>query len=345
MGKVIAMLKKKECILLCGEENGKKPEITITIPTYQRRKYLKTAIDSTLNQVGYSKYYEVIVVDNEVAVNGEKTETEQLMESYQDERLFYYKNICNVGMVGNWNQCVALTKGKWVAMLHDDDCIDSNYLERIDWYINKYPQGDCFIPNRKEIDGEGREITTGRWYKRNKSIFHRIEKQRVMKKREMDDRMRGHNHYGSPSAGVIFKKECAEAINGFDESVRVLADWDFFVRFREKYTIYGLNEVLASYRWAVNVGYWFRAKEPMAGIKDTLHCILLTAKSISFKSEKKRNQWIDLHKSLIYIENKDCLNEGYKELGIDKPNCVDYCRGYIFAIIRRMYIFLRIFYT
>lgn len=176
------MLEKKECILISGKED-KVPEITIAIPTYNRVGYLKKAVDSALNQRNYNKYYQVIVVDNEAEFEGDKSETEKLIDTYQDERLLYYRNVKNVGMNGNWNQCIALTRGKWVAMLHDDDCIDENYLERITYYIKKYPDAKCLIPNKREIDGQDQLLKNGGQQKKNRRLTRQIRKQGVMKKK------------------------------------------------------------------------------------------------------------------------------------------------------------------
>lgn len=40
------------------------PKITIAIPTYKRPELLKEALDSAINQIGYTEY-EIIVVDND----------------------------------------------------------------------------------------------------------------------------------------------------------------------------------------------------------------------------------------------------------------------------------------
>ena len=100
------------------------PKVTIAIPTYKRAHLLKEAVDSALNQVGYTNY-DIIVVDN----NSERNDdTEKLMSTYQNSRVSYYKNAENIQMFGNWNRLYTLAKGEWVVMLHDDDLLYDDYL-------------------------------------------------------------------------------------------------------------------------------------------------------------------------------------------------------------------------
>lgn len=105
--------------LVSGGNKESHPLITVAIPTYKRATTLKETLDSVLTQDDVGDV-EIIVVDN----NPERgDETEQLMATYQDSRLRYYKNETNLGMTGNWNRLYTLAKGEWVCMLHDDDCL------------------------------------------------------------------------------------------------------------------------------------------------------------------------------------------------------------------------------
>lgn len=101
------------------------PFVTIAIPTYKRPDLLRETIDSALNQKSEVQY-EVLIVDNNPERNDE---TEKLINSYNDNRIRYYKNNENIGMIGNWNRLYTLARGEWVVMIHDDDLLCVNYLE------------------------------------------------------------------------------------------------------------------------------------------------------------------------------------------------------------------------
>lgn len=77
---------------------GELPKISVTIPTYNRKKMLKRAIDSVLAQ-DY-KNIEVIVSDN-ASTDG----TDTLMQEYaNDSRIIYIRNSENIGPVKNGRQ-------------------------------------------------------------------------------------------------------------------------------------------------------------------------------------------------------------------------------------------------
>lgn len=101
------------------------PLFTIIIPTYQRAKYLKEAIDSAITQETDIPY-EIIVCNN----GFDKKDTNDLMEQYREIPGFsYYVNESNIGMVGNWNRLFVLARTKYVIMLHDDDVISSQFIK------------------------------------------------------------------------------------------------------------------------------------------------------------------------------------------------------------------------
>lgn len=110
-------------------ENDENIQVTIAIPTYNRPKSLKNAINSALQQKGNFNY-EVIVIDNYDEGNAAN---EQLLKEIiaQHSNVLYYRNDKNIGMMGNWNRCYQLARGKWVLLLHDDDALCDSYLETV----------------------------------------------------------------------------------------------------------------------------------------------------------------------------------------------------------------------
>lgn len=115
------------------------PRFTIAIPTFKRAETLREALESVLNQ-DTSEQFEVIVSDNNPERNDE---TETLMAEYADvPNLTYIKNSNNLGMVGNWNRLPLLTRGKYMVILHDDDCIAPFFLSSATVLLEKCPDAD-----------------------------------------------------------------------------------------------------------------------------------------------------------------------------------------------------------
>jgi len=118
--------KKEDSILIQGELPKENPYVSIVIPTYKRPDLLKQAIDSALNQKTKISY-EILVIDDDPTRN---TETEELLKTYNQKNILYYKNKHNMKAVKNWNQGFTLANGEYITMLHDDDLLHSNFLEK-----------------------------------------------------------------------------------------------------------------------------------------------------------------------------------------------------------------------
>lgn len=99
------------------------PSVTIAIPTYNRGdKYLKESLDSSLGQT-YSNI-EILISDNCSTDN-----TPEVIGSYKDSRIRYFRQKRNLGQRGNMNFLLQQAKGDYFLMLHDDDSIDSDFIE------------------------------------------------------------------------------------------------------------------------------------------------------------------------------------------------------------------------
>lgn len=114
----------------------KTPYISIVIPTYNRLDLLQEAIASAVNQKDVNFDYEIIIVDNSQD-EFEHSKKQKMIEEFACDRIYYYQNEINIGGFGNWNRCIELARGNWIAMLHDDDLLKTNYLELIQNIINR----------------------------------------------------------------------------------------------------------------------------------------------------------------------------------------------------------------
>lgn len=111
------------------------PRFTIAIPTFRRAETLRETLKSALNQ-DTTEPYEIVVSDN----NPERgDETEVLMKEYANvPNLTYIKNSQNLGMTGNWNRLPLMTRGEYMVILHDDDCIAPFFISSAAILLNKY---------------------------------------------------------------------------------------------------------------------------------------------------------------------------------------------------------------
>ena len=99
-------------------------KVTVAIPTFNRASLLGQTIDSVLKQ-SY-KNFEIIVSDNCSSDN-----TGALVAGYHDKRIVYFRQIENLGMVGNWNFCLQQATGEFFLLLSDDDLLEQDAIERL----------------------------------------------------------------------------------------------------------------------------------------------------------------------------------------------------------------------
>ena len=114
-------------------------KISVLIPAY-KRNFLKKAIESVLCQSYVS--FELIIVDD---CSPEKLD--EIVESFHDERIRYYKNKENIGginVVENWNKCLEYAEGEYVLCMGDDDELLPNCLLDYVGLIEKFPMLEVY---------------------------------------------------------------------------------------------------------------------------------------------------------------------------------------------------------
>ncbi len=93
--------------------------ISVIIPTYNRANKISKAIQSILNQS--FKDFEIIIMDDNSQDN-----TKEIVLSFNDERIKYYKNINNLGQIKNMQEGVQKAQNEWIIFLSDDDYYENN---------------------------------------------------------------------------------------------------------------------------------------------------------------------------------------------------------------------------
>ena len=99
------------------------PSVTIAIPTYNRGgSYLKDALKSATSQT----YQNLEII---VSNNCSEDDTEEIVKSFNDPRIRYFRQNTNIGMTNNLKFCLEQTKGDYFLLLADDDMIDSDFAD------------------------------------------------------------------------------------------------------------------------------------------------------------------------------------------------------------------------
>lgn len=97
-------------------------KFSLLIPSYNGEDVISDAIKSVLSQ-SY-KNYEIIINDDHSTDS-----TAQVIGSFKDKRIRFFKNKKNLGYPGNLNECLKHAKGDIVYLLGQDDILSSNALQ------------------------------------------------------------------------------------------------------------------------------------------------------------------------------------------------------------------------
>jgi len=198
-------------------------KVSIIITTHNYGKYLKQCLESALNQ-RYDNY-EIVVVND-----GSTDNTAEILEHYQEVHRDKFKVITldGVGLAKACNIGVRSSSGKYVVRCDADDYFDENLLFIEANILDKDKTIHMVFPDYYRVNKYGEIIDYCRKLKVNAEV-------------KLLDR--------SPlAAGAMFRRKCFDVIGGYNEELRYQEDYDFWIRFIDKFNVYNVNLPLMYYR-------------------------------------------------------------------------------------------------
>jgi glycosyltransferase involved in cell wall biosynthesis len=113
------------------------------------RKYTSFAIDSLLNQT--QAKFDVHIFDDASPDN-----TQEIIERNYTEKVYYHRNLENIGYVSNINLCLGLAKYyDWIGILHDDDYHLGESVATVLAYAENYPNAGIIFSKYNDMDQHG----------------------------------------------------------------------------------------------------------------------------------------------------------------------------------------------
>lgn len=103
------------------KNNDKKPRVSVIMPVYNSEKFLRTAIDSILNQT-FTDFELIILHDPSTDRSWE------IITSYTDPRIRPVNNESRLGISGTLNKGIELAQGVYIARMDGDDVSLPNRL-------------------------------------------------------------------------------------------------------------------------------------------------------------------------------------------------------------------------
>lgn len=181
--------------------------------------YLKDAINSILNQ-SFSDF-ELLILDD-----CPEDDREEVIKSFQDKRIKYFKNDKNLGIASSRNKLVELAKGEYLAVMdHDDLTIQKRFTEQV-----------------KVLDSHPEIGVVGCWIER--FPLKKVAKYPEHNKEIEEYLMQG---CGIPHTGAMIRKTVLKNVR-YEKEFSPSEDYALWCRLLGKTEFYNIQKVLMKYR-------------------------------------------------------------------------------------------------
>jgi glycosyltransferase involved in cell wall biosynthesis len=207
------------------------PKVSVCIPVRNGGDFLPLAVDSVLQQSFDD--YELIIVDNCSTDRTVKWIEERLSAA---PRIRFYKNATNIGLVGNFNACLAHAKGEYIKFLCADDLLLPDGVRRMSEALDADSSVALVTGGRRLINEGALTLSTQRYA---------AENVRLPGTDVINRCIFGKNYIGEPSA-VMFRRTAAQ--RGFQESLPHLMDLEMWFHLLEQGSMVNLADEVCAIR-------------------------------------------------------------------------------------------------
>lgn len=109
------------------------PLVSVVIPTYERPDFLRHALATAVGQT--YRNLEIIVHDN-----ASTADIGPVVAAFADPRVRLYRNSSNIGQTANLAAGIARCRGKYLALLGDDDAWYAEMIEELVAPLERHPE-------------------------------------------------------------------------------------------------------------------------------------------------------------------------------------------------------------
>jgi len=198
------------------------PQTSVVISTYNRAQRLRRAVNSVLTQT--LDDFELIIVDN-----ASMDQTPEVARGFNDPRVRYIRHERNKGGSAARNTGIKSARGRFIALLDDDDEWFPQKLEKQIRKIQQVPAQIGLIYVGSEIFDEDKQKIVGVNHPKFRGqVYERLLLSTII---------------GSVSSALI-RKECFDQVGLFDEELTSCQDWDMWLRIARRYEFDFLPDIL-----------------------------------------------------------------------------------------------------
>jgi len=213
------------------------PKVSISVPLYNKEKYIGRTISSLLSQT-FSDF-ELIICDN-----ASSDKSLEIVSSFNDPRIKIFTEKETNWDGSNWNKCVTLSSGKYVALFHADDLYDPQIIEKQVKAFEKYPELGAVFTRAYTIDEK--DAVMGEMFADEALIKSETVNLDAALRSYIET---GRGSFICPSATILKSVYDNIGLYRLPEGIYKFGnDYDLYFRVLEKYPIKILPEKLVKYR-------------------------------------------------------------------------------------------------
>lgn len=219
--------------------------VSVCIPTYNGVEFIEDCINSVCAQT--YKNIEILIIDDQ-----SQDATLEIAQRYSlnDPRIRVEVNPQNLGLVGNWNNCLQKAGGQWIKFVFQDDLIMPRCIEEMMGAAQSSgkPLVSC---DRNFIYEAGVDEATRLFYEKNRSdIAHFYAATKVISPKEAIQialNRPGANFFGEPTA-VLFHRDAVQRVGLFNPHLISACDFEYWTRIAVHFGCAHVGEELATFR-------------------------------------------------------------------------------------------------
>jgi len=209
------------------------PRVSVVMPSYRHEVYIAEAISSVLGQSMAD--LELIVVDD-ASPDGSNA----VISRFDDERLVHIPLETNVGASAAMNVAVRRARAPLVAVCNSDDVWEQDKLARQIALLERLPDCAALFSDATWIDAVGQPVGERG---AGPTVFTQKNRTRHLWLKRLAE---GGNCLCHPS--VLLRREVYAECGLYDEYLRQLPDYDFWLRLLQKHPIHVMPEKLVRFR-------------------------------------------------------------------------------------------------
>ena len=210
-----------------------RPLLSICVPTRNRPEGLRRALESAMRHTSAPHDVELIVSDNSTTPDPGTWARGALAGRPGPSR--YVRNEPALGMVENFNNCVALSSGQYVFILHDDDYLLPGAVDEMLASIRRHSRRPVLLFGVQVVDGDGQVLR--RQVPRHDQYFAPVAALRKL--------MTDSSFVRFP--GMVVQRAAFDEVGVFDPSLRGACDVEMWGRLFARYGVQRVSRATSAY--------------------------------------------------------------------------------------------------